>query len=137
MGIDSKSQGEGFRLRENGNLSLLNWGFRFFETHTLYDAGKQDRQRTGLEGHRQRSRAGRRRAIQVTVPRGRYAQLKPTMDVPKSLIAPIKKGQKIGKLRVSLDGKVIAEAPLVALNEVEEAGFFKRLWDELLMWWES
>ena len=75
--------------------------------------------------------------LQIAVPRGKYAQLKPTMDVPKSLVAPIAKGQKIGMVKVSLDGKVIAQRPLVALNAVEEGGFFKRLWDELMMWWES
>jgi D-alanyl-D-alanine carboxypeptidase (penicillin-binding protein 5/6) len=73
----------------------------------------------------------------ISVERGRYTQLKPVMDVPKTLVAPIKKGQVIGKLRVTLDGKVIAERPLVALQSVEEANFFKRLWHELLMWWES
>jgi D-alanyl-D-alanine carboxypeptidase (penicillin-binding protein 5/6) len=59
------------------------------------------------------------------------------MDVPKTLVAPIKKGQVIGKLRVSLDGKVIAERPLIALNEVPQGNFFKRLWHEFWMWWES
>ena len=38
MGITAKTQGEGFRLRENGNLNLLEWGFRFFESHQLYAA---------------------------------------------------------------------------------------------------
>ena len=59
------------------------------------------------------------------------------MDVPKTLVAPIKKGQKIGTLKVTLDGKVVAQRPLVALQAIEEANFFKRLWDEFLMWWES
>jgi hypothetical protein len=38
---------------------------------------------------------------------------------------------------VNLDGKVIAQAPLVAINPVEEGGFFKRLWDAFWMWWDS
>jgi D-alanyl-D-alanine carboxypeptidase (penicillin-binding protein 5/6) len=57
------------------------------------------------------------------------------MDLPKSLEAPIAKGQKIGMVKVTLDGKVVAQSPLVALGAVEEAGFFKRLWHSLLMWW--
>ena len=73
----------------------------------------------------------------VGVPRGRYADLKPSMDVPKVLEAPIKKGQAIGTVKVSLDGKLVAQAPLVALNEVEQGGFFRRLWDSFWMWWES
>jgi D-alanyl-D-alanine carboxypeptidase (penicillin-binding protein 5/6) len=71
------------------------------------------------------------------VQRGKYDQLKPSMDVPKSLAAPIRKGQRIGTVKVALDGKVIAQRPLIALEAVEEGGFFKRLWDELMMWWES
>ena len=59
------------------------------------------------------------------------------MDVPELLEAPIAKGQAIGTVRVTLDGKVVAERPLVALEAVEEAGFFKRLWHEFLMWWNS
>jgi D-alanyl-D-alanine carboxypeptidase (penicillin-binding protein 5/6) len=59
------------------------------------------------------------------------------MDVPKTLVAPIAKGQKIGMAKVTLNGKVIAQAPLIALNAVEQGGFFKRLWDEFWMWWES
>ena len=59
------------------------------------------------------------------------------MDVPKTLVAPIAKGQEIGTVKVTLDGKVLAQRPLVALNAVEEGGFFKRLWDDLWMWWEA
>ena len=73
----------------------------------------------------------------VSTPRGKYEKLKATMDLPKSLEAPIAKGQKIGMVKVSLDGKVIAQSPLVALSAVEEGGFFKRLWHELLMWWQD
>jgi D-alanyl-D-alanine carboxypeptidase (penicillin-binding protein 5/6) len=73
----------------------------------------------------------------ISMPRGKYAQLKPQMRVPKTLVAPIAKGQKVGMVKVMLDGKVIAERPLVALNAVDEGGFFKRLWDEFWMWWET
>ncbi len=137
MGIDSEKQSEGFRLRENGNLNLLEWGFRFFESHTLYGANARIATHKVWKGKVNEVALGISAPLVISVERGRYAQLKPAMDVPKTLIAPIKKGQVIGKLRVSLDGKLIAERPLVALNEVPEANFFKRLWHELLMWWES
>ena len=63
--------------------------------------------------------------------------MKSTIDIPKVLVAPIQKGQKIGVAKVTLDGKEIASAPLVAIEAVEQAGFFKRLWHEILMWWDS
>ena len=73
----------------------------------------------------------------VTVQRGRYEQLQPVIDVPATLVAPIEQGQAIGTVRVMLDGEVVAQRPLIALQAVERAGFFKRLWHELLMWWKS
>ena len=137
MGIDSKSQAEGFRFREMGNLNLLNWGFRFFESHTLYASGAKIAEPKVWKGQEELVSLGLAAPMQIIVPRGRYNDLKPTMDLPKFVIAPLKKGQKVGTVRVSLDGKVIAERPLVALVAVEEAGFFGRLWDEFWMWWES
>lgn len=137
MGIESKSQAEGFRLREMGNLNLLNWGFRFFESHTLYAAGAKIAEPKIWKGKADLVSLGVAQPMQINVPRGRYQELKPSMDLPKFVIAPLKKGQKVGTVRVSLDGKVIAERDLVALSDVEEAGFFGRLWDEFWMWWES
>jgi len=123
--------------RINDSQALLNWGFRFFETHKLYDAGKQVAQLKVWKGQQDAVRLGLAEPMLVTLPRGRYQQLKPVMDVPKSLVAPIAKGQKIGTVRVMLGNKVLAQRPLVALDPVAEAGFFKRLWHELLMWWNS
>ena len=137
MGIDAKTQGEGFRLRETGNLNLLEWGFRFFEAHKLYNAGQAVARHKVWKGTENEVALGLAAPLVISVERGRYTQLKPIMDVPKQLLAPIKKGQVIGKLRVSLDNKVIAERPLVALQAIEEANFFKRLWHEFLIWWES
>ena len=137
MGIETKSQAEGFRLRETGNLNLLEWGFRFFESHKIYDANKAITTNQVWKGTENSVGLGLAQPLVLSVERGRYAALKPAMDVPKQLVAPIKKGQVIGKLRVTLDGKVIAERPVIALQAVEEANFFKRLWHELLMWWES
>jgi D-alanyl-D-alanine carboxypeptidase (penicillin-binding protein 5/6) len=117
--------------------ALLNWGFRFYETHKLYDANKQIAKQKVWKGASDEVQLGVAEPLLVSLPRGKYAQLKPSMDVPKTLVAPIAKGQKIGMAKVTLDGKVVAQAPLVALNAVEQGGFFKRLWDEFWMWWES
>ncbi len=131
MGSTSEKQ------RADDSQALLNWGFRFFETHKLYDVGKQIAQQKVWKGASDQVQLGVAEPMLVTVPRGKYNQLKPMMDVPKQLVAPIAKGQKIGTVKVMLDGKVVAQRPLVAINAVEQGGFFKRLWDEFWMWWES
>ena len=123
--------------RATDSLALLNWGFRFHETHRLYDASKPVSTQKVWKGAANEVQLGVAAPLLVSLPRGKYDQLKPSMDVPETLEAPIAKGQAIGKVRVSLDGKVVAERPLVALEAVEEAGFFKRLWHEFLMWWNS
>ena len=129
MGDTSENQ------RAVDSLALLNWGFRFYETHRLYEAGKSLASPKVWKGEADNVAVGVGAPLLVSTPRGKYDRLKATMDLPKSLVAPIAKGQKLGTVKVTLDGKIIAQSPLVALNAVEEGGFFKRLWHELLMWW--
>ncbi|KAF1725982.1 D-alanyl-D-alanine carboxypeptidase family protein [Pseudoxanthomonas japonensis] len=131
MGSTSEKQ------RADDSLALLNWGFRFYETHRLYEPGKAIATQRVWKGQAKEVQLGVAQPMLVSVPRGRYEQLKPTMDVPKTLVAPIAAGQAIGTVKVTLDGKVVAESPLVAITPIEEAGFFKRLWDAFWMWWES
>ncbi|MBA2237729.1 MAG: D-alanyl-D-alanine carboxypeptidase [Lysobacter sp.] len=131
MGSTSEKQ------RADDSQALLNWGFRFFETHKLFDPGTAVARQKVWKGGSDEVQLGIAEPLLVTVPRGKYDQLKPMMDVPKTLIAPVAVGQAIGTVKVMLDGKLVAQRPLVAINAIEEAGFFKRLWHELLMWWES
>jgi len=131
MGSTSESQ------RAVDSQALLNWGFRFYETHRLYEAGRSIAKQKVWKGQSEEVQLGVAEPMLVSTPRGKYNQLKPSMDVPKTLIAPIAKGQKIGTVKITLDGKVVAQRPLVALNAIEEGGFFKRLWDEFWMWWEA
>ena len=129
MGSTSENQ------RAVDSQALLNWGFRFYETHKLYAAGKTVARQKLWKGASNEVQLGLTEPLLVTVPRGKYDRLKPMMDVPRTLVAPIAKGQKIGTVKVMLDGKLIAQRPLVAIAAIEQAGFFKRLWHELLMWW--
>jgi len=119
------------------SLALLNWGFRFHETHRLYQADTAIATHKVWKGKADEVKLGVAVPLLVSTPRGRYADLKPQMDVPKVLQAPIKAGAVIGTVRVMLDGQVVVQAPLIAVEGVPEAGFFKRLWHELLMWWDS
>lgn len=137
LGIDTNKRGEGFRAREEGNQVLLEWGFRHFETHKLYDAAVAVAEPKLWRGDVETLALGLAQPLLITVPRGRYAELQPAMDLPKQLAAPIAKDQVIGTLRISLDGKVLAERPLLALAEAPEGGFFKRLSDDFWLWWES
>jgi len=131
MGSSSEKQ------RADDSQALLNWGFRFFETHVLYPAASAVAEHKLWKGRKDSVSLGLASPLRITLPRGRYADLKPSMDVPTQLLAPVKKGQTIGTLRVALDGKVLAERPLVALDDVPEGGLFKRMNDGFWLWWET
>jgi D-alanyl-D-alanine carboxypeptidase (penicillin-binding protein 5/6) len=123
--------------RMSDSMALLNWGFRFYETHRLYQPDAVIARHKLWMGETDEALLGVQQPLLVSLPRGRYDDLKPLMDVPKVLEAPLTAGQQIGTVRVMLDGEVVVQAPLVALKSVPEAGFFKRLWHGFLMWWES
>lgn len=123
--------------RANDSMALLNWGFRFFETHRLYDAGEELTSQRIWKGRDNELRLGLAEPLLVSTARGEYDQLEPSMDLPATLVAPVEAGEVVGTVRVVLEGEVVAERPLMALDVVERAGFFKRLWHEFLMWWQS
>ena len=113
---------------------LLNYALQFFETPKLYTAGKAVKDVAVYKGADSALAVGFARDVFVTVPRGQSGQLKAELSTVQPLIAPVKAGQQVGKLSVSLAGKVISEQPVVALKSVEEGGFFSRLWDSIKLW---
>ncbi|HET8818667.1 MAG TPA: D-alanyl-D-alanine carboxypeptidase family protein [Xanthomonadaceae bacterium] len=127
----------GEKQRADDSQALLEWGFRFFETHELYAAGKPITRQKVWKGDADEVVLGLAQPLRVTTRRGKYDQLEPSMQLPRNIIAPIKKGQELGTVKVTLDGEVVAERPLVALEAVGEGGFFSRLWDSFWLWWES
>jgi D-alanyl-D-alanine carboxypeptidase (penicillin-binding protein 5/6) len=72
-------------------------------------------------------------AMTLTVPRGSRDKLDAVMEVDEVINAPVAIGDVFGQLIVKLDGETLHEAPLVALQAVEEAGFFARLWDRITL----
>ena len=69
--------------------------------------------------------------LYVSVPKGAGDKLKGTVETQQPLVAPIAGGQKLGVLRVELDGKPYGEYPVVALQEVPLAGILGRGWDSI------
>ncbi|HEY8009629.1 MAG TPA: D-alanyl-D-alanine carboxypeptidase family protein [Rudaea sp.] len=125
------------KARADANQAVLNYGFRFFETHKLYDANKPLAQPVLWRGANDKIGLGLADDMLITLPRGRYNDLKATMELPSRLIAPYAKGQKIGVLRVKLDDKVLIERPLVVLGDEPEGGLWRRFSDDVGLWFKS
>ena len=82
-------------------------------------------------------RLGLENGLSVTIPRGHAKSLKATMDINEEIKAPVKAGQSYGVIRITLDSKEVKVVPLVALNSVGEGGFFKRIWDSIVLFFMS
>jgi D-alanyl-D-alanine carboxypeptidase (penicillin-binding protein 5/6) len=147
--LSTSAEREGMRLisvvmgsasdqtRADESQALLNYGFRFFETHQIFDAGAAVTEAPVYKGIRDNVSLGLSETLFITLPRGQYSQLKAESDVQEPLIAPISAGQALGSLRLTLGGELLAEHPLQALNEVEQAGWWKRTRHGMGLWISS
>lgn len=119
--------------RANQPRALFNWGFSNFESTTVHPAMQTLATAPVWYGKDSQVNVGLRDALRVTLPRGQGADIKTQLVIQPELNAPIQKGQVVGKVVATLDGKTLTEKPLVALQDVEEAGFFSRMFDHLKM----
>lgn len=121
-------------MRAQESQKLLNWGFQFFDSVKLHKANESVKILEVWKGAAGEVKAGFRGDIVVTVPKGETEKLKAELVSQQPLIAPVAQGQRVGTLRVSFEGKPLAEHPLIALEPVGRAGLFGRAWDTLRLW---
>ena len=121
------------RSRKAETRSLLNYGFRFYQNLEVVTGATSLGRTRVWKGNAEAIDGGLLESVTVIVPRTQAAaEVIATFDDP--LQAPINKGDVVGQLQVLLDGELLLERPLQALQTVEAAGFFKRLWDGFLLW---
>ena len=123
--------------RANQTRTLLAWGFANFETANVQPANQVLAKAKVWFGKEDDVQIGLAENFNVTMPKGQADKIKTQLVVQPKLNAPLAKGQVVGKLVATLDGKVIAEKPLVALKPVEEAGFFARMIDHIKMFFSN
>ncbi len=128
MGTDSK------RARKSQTRSLLNYGFRFFETVTAYEAMTELEKPRVWKGQEDYLPVGILEQTVLTLPRGKSKHMDTKVSLHEELVAPFAKGDKVGTVTLTLDGETVFRGPVVALVDVESGGFFANLWDRVLMW---
>ncbi|HOY86363.1 MAG: D-alanyl-D-alanine carboxypeptidase family protein [Methylotenera sp.] len=117
--------------RASESQKLLNYGFQFYDTSTVYKQGQTISQLKVWKGAEEQVASTVAQDYLITLPKGEYNNVKQVISSTQPLIAPIKKGQVIGNVKFTLNGKVIDERPLVAAKSVEIAGIFGRAWDSI------
>jgi serine-type D-Ala-D-Ala carboxypeptidase (penicillin-binding protein 5/6) len=116
---------------------LLNWGFQAFDTVQLYQSGKQVTTLRVWKGAAPEVPAGFLADRYLTLPKGKADKLTVTMQAEEPLVAPVARAQRVGTVKVSLEGKPMAEFPMIALEAVEPASFFGRTWDTVRLWFKK
>ncbi|GMQ76373.1 MAG: D-alanyl-D-alanine carboxypeptidase family protein [Gammaproteobacteria bacterium] len=128
------SESEETRLTES--KALLGYGFRFFETGRMYEGGAPIRQVRVWQGESPQLQSGIADDLYLTVPRGAFDKLDTGIVVEEKILAPVRAGQQLGVVSISLDGEAIAERPLIALGEVPKGSLWRRLSDYVKLWFE-
>jgi D-alanyl-D-alanine carboxypeptidase (penicillin-binding protein 5/6) len=119
------------QARADQTRTLFNWGFNAFEKITQVPEGTVLSTAAVEFGVVDTVKAGLAAPWTLLIPRGQATHMHTTVQVTPHLTAPIAKGAVLGKVVAELDGKPYAEQPLIAMEPVERAGFFKRMWQHL------
>lgn len=122
--------------RTANSQALLNYGFRFYESHKLYTAGQELIKKRVWYGEQEELALGVKDDVLITIPRGRYNDLNPFLEVSSRLEAPIEVNQVVGTVRIKLGEEDYTEVDLVALNAMAEGGLWRKISDYVLGYFE-
>src|SRR5688572_19424515 len=122
------------KAREDASLALLNYGFSFFETRALKKAGEELAVHRVYKAPGGRAAVGIARDLVVTLPRGQAERVEFAIELAPRVFAPLTTSDRVGTLRATLDGKVIAESAISPIAEVPRGNIFRRIWDTILSW---
>lgn len=120
--------------RADDSEALLTFGFHFFETHKLYNANSALAQARVWSGAIQQLPVGVLQDTYVTVPPGQFNNLKTSITLTTPIKAPVQKGQPLGNLTITLDGKPVSNIALVALQDDPRGGVWRRMVDHIHSW---
>ncbi|MDG2421160.1 MAG: serine-type D-Ala-D-Ala carboxypeptidase, partial [Gammaproteobacteria bacterium] len=112
---------------------LMTYGFRYFETHKLYDADQVLTNTPVWSGEENSVDLGIREEVFVTIPRGQASEMVATVDLDEVIHAPLNNGQVMGVVNVVLDEDVIFQGDIISMQEIEQGGILKRFIDWLTL----
>jgi D-alanyl-D-alanine carboxypeptidase (penicillin-binding protein 5/6) len=110
---------------------MLNYGFRYYQTETLFSTGQELMNAKVWGGQSDQISIGILDDVNVTIPRGSRNSLESTIELDTVIRAPVTVGDELGRVKVTLDGETVVDQPVLALSDVPEGGFFKRIWDAI------
>ena len=120
-------------IRIQSSRTLLEYGFRFFETHELFKKDTEISQARVYGGDKSEVKFGINQNSSVTIPRRQKKNLKYQYVIDKQLTAPINQNETIGFMHIKLNDEIIQTYKLTALESVNQGSLYRRTVDSLLM----
>jgi len=127
LGGTGSSYAGGGLQRTKDTTRLLDWAFENFITASL-DPGTIPSPRAWF-GKQRKVTLVPSTANAVTIPRTQADQLRLRIEVPKSVKAPVEKGDRIGRMIYSVGDKDVSIIDLMASADIEKGNIFRRIWD--------
>jgi len=115
---------------------LLNYGFRFFRTKRIYEAGEVISSARIWMGESEEISLGVAEDLYVTLPRDAFDSLHSQIELSSYIKAPARIGQELGRSVLTADNQVIGEVPLLALQKVEEGGILRRMKHSIMRYFQ-
>ncbi len=115
------------RVRERETVRLLEWGFEHYAKVPLAEAGQSMGLVTLDWGAEPAVNAVLSNPLAVVLRTEQRRQLRSELELPAKHPAPVRQGQGLGKLKVSLGDSLLAEVDLVAEKSVDRVGLWERL----------
>lgn len=125
MGTESTSS------RAQEVQKMLNYGFRYYQSERLFRTGQELLEARVWGGASDSLSVGLTEDVYVTIPRGSRDSLESTVELDSVIKAPISMGDELGRVTVKLGDDVVVDQPVLALSDIPEGGFFKRIWDAI------
>ena len=127
---------ESSRARARIAESLLNYGFRFYETRHVYASDEMVTDVRVWKGDAKRVALGLAQNLYVTVPRGQYGEIDAELEIAARVVAPVRVGERQGVLRLALGDELSIERPLVALADIAEGNLWQKVSDHVRLMFE-
>ncbi len=125
------------RSRRNITKKLLRHGHRFYKTHHLYKSGEILGTPRVWMGKEQVVSIAPDEDVFITIPTGTFDSLKTSINVSPKIIAPFPINEILGRIKITQDGVEIGNVPLLAQQAVAEGGFFRRIYDRVVLFYKN
>jgi len=117
--------------RTKASKALLEYGFRFYETHKIFSSNQELIQARVFNGDKNNISLGVIEDTYISVPRRQIKNIKKKFVIDQNLSAPVNRNEAVGYMSIELEGKVITTYKLFAMESIKEGSLYRQTLDSI------